>query len=122
MIAGTGSNISLESFLLFASEGVNVTLADTNLSSVEKPAQLLHEHFSDDKAIPVKSGVGIEDQVKDIADRPIKEYVGSDAIVTPLLFLALRAHTSQFHDSGLVHLDDNVLTTPREYLGSQHAY
>ncbi|KAK1222970.1 hypothetical protein PQX77_014170 [Marasmius sp. AFHP31] len=120
IITGAGSGIGLESSLLFASEGANLILADINLPAVEKTAQLIHERFPEIKAIPVKCDVGIEDQVKEIVDRAVKEFGRLDVM---------------FNNAGIMHpSDDNALTTPEDiwdltmrinvkgvWFGSKHA-
>ncbi|KAG7097221.1 hypothetical protein E1B28_004592 [Marasmius oreades] len=97
IVTGSGSGIGLESSLLFASEGANVVLADVNLPSAQKGADLIKDRYPTVKGIAVKCDVGKEEDVKAVVDLAVREFGRLDVM---------------FNNAGIMHPeDDNALNT-----------
>jgi NAD(P)-dependent dehydrogenase (short-subunit alcohol dehydrogenase family) len=78
------SGIGLESSLLFAQEGAHVILADLNLESAQKAAELIAGRYPNVRAIPIKTDVGQEEAVKATVDLAVKEFGRLDIMVSVL--------------------------------------
>jgi len=100
IITGAGSGIGLESSLLFAQEGAHVILADIKIEGAEKGANLIAQRFPNVRAIPTRTDVSKEDDVKGVVDLAVKEFGRLDVM---------------FNNAGIMHpADDNALNTEEQ--------
>ncbi|KAF8631125.1 hypothetical protein AX15_002472 [Amanita polypyramis BW_CC] len=97
IITGAGSGIGLESAILFAQEGAHVILADINLAGAQKGAKIIAERYPNVRAIPIRTDVSKEQDVKATVDLVVKEFGRLDVM---------------FNNAGIMHpADDNALNT-----------
>lgn len=71
----------METSILFAQEGAHVILADINLEGAEKGAAQIAQRFPNVKAIPVKTDVSKEADIKAAVDIAVKEFGRLDVMV-----------------------------------------
>jgi len=71
----------LETSILFASEGANVLLVDSNYAAVDKAANLINQRYPNVKAIPFKADVANEADVKAAVDKALQKFGRLDVMV-----------------------------------------
>jgi len=91
----------LETSILFASEGANVLLVDSNHAAVNKAATLINQRYSNVKAIPFKADVANEADVKAAVDKAIQEFGRLDVMFNNAAIL-------QQEDVGALETEEHV--------------